>query len=212
MIDELEEAGQKAAARAEAQWNLDVFDPPIGSSHARAKFCLDTIEKIIARNGWSWALPYRGDGPPQWCGMFAGDCWAEAGLDTTWLAAYFASTYRLMAWVTYQRVEGSKKQNPKPSISAQHRLYVNLRQKFDITPRAGDIVIVGDGAPTWGDHITICMGYTHATKTFNTISGNGGGVGPRGNVRQGISRRNYRIGQSGYAPMFLIRPASTDLL
>lgn len=212
-MDKLEEAGLKAAAAMEALWNLDVFDPPIGSSHPRARFCLDVIEKIIGTNGWSWALPYRGDGPPQWCGMTAGKAWRDAGLDHTWLSSYFASTIRLQAWATYQRWDRKSKANPKPADDfGDRRLYISLNAAPKVPPRPGDIVIVGDGNPRWGDHVTVNMGYDAATGTFDTISGNGGGAGPRGNVRQGISRRSYRIGQSGYRPMFLIRPATSDLL
>lgn len=209
--DKLESAGRRAAEVAEAIWNLDIFDPPIGSSHHRARQCLDKIEEIIAANGWSWALPYRGDGPPQWCGMTAGYCWRRAGLDPSWLSAYFASTIRLQCWATYQRWDRKSKPNPRP-VYVDRRLYIDLRKPFSVEPRRGDIVIVGDGNPSFGDHVTICMGYDPATKIFDTISGNGGGVGPKGDVRQGISRRPYRIGQSGYAPMYLVRPDSSDLL
>lgn len=219
--DKIKAFGEKVAAHMEAQWKLDVFDPPIGSSHPRAKFCLDVISKIIERNGWGWALPYRGDGPPQWCGMAAGDAYAEAGLDPSWLATYFASTYRLMLWATYQRYDSQRgKQNPKPPLSAtpsmdDRRRYVNVQRAqaltHVITPQRGDILIVGDGNPQWGDHVTVVVGYDEASKTFDTISGNGGGAGPRGNHRQGISRKSYRLGARGYAPMFLIRAASHDL-
>ncbi len=210
--NKLEAFGQRVAARMEALWKLDVFDPAVGSSHPRARFCLDVIEKIIARNHWSWALPYRGDGPPQWCGMAAGDAYAEAGLDPTWLRDYFASTHRLYCFAKYQRFSRTSKPNPKPDASVtDRRVYIDLRKPFSIKPLVGDIVIVGDGDPDVGDHVTVSMGYDAVTRTFDTISGNGGGLGPKGNARQGISRKNYKIGQRGYAPVFLIRLASSDL-
>jgi hypothetical protein len=56
------------------------------------------------------------------------------------------------------------------------------------------------------------MGYNPATGGFDTISGNGGGVGPLGNSRSGISRKTYTIGQAGYRPMWLVRPGLTDLI
>lgn len=204
--------GQRVAARMEALWKLDVFDPPKGSSHPRAKFCLKTIEDIIKRNGWSWATPYLGDGPPQWCGMTAGDAYAEAGLDTSWLRDYFASTHRLYCFAKYQRFSRTSKPNPKPDATVtDRRLYVDLRKPFTVKPLPGDIVIVGDGDPDVGDHVTVNMGYNPTTKTFDTISGNGGGLSPKGVKNNGISRKNYRVGQAGYAPMFLIRLASSDL-
>lgn len=212
--DKLEAAGKKAAAFMEALWKLDIFDPPIGSSHARAKFCLDEISKIIEYNRWGWALPYRGDGPPQWCGMTAGRAWGEAGLDTSWLASYFASTYRLGLWATYQRVDRKAKANPFPAqADRDRRLIVSLAKVPEgVVPRAGDIIIVGDGDPKAGDHITVNMGDMKPNGIFDTISGNGGGLGPKGDKRQGVSRRDYRIGQAGYKPMWLIRPAASDLL
>ena len=211
--DKLEEAGKRVAAEAERMWKLDIFDPPIGSTHPRASECLGVIAGIIRRNGWDWALPYRGNGPPQWCGMFAGDCWREAGLDPSWLATYFASTYRLTLWSTYQKFDQKSKPNPKPAAGAPRRLQADLTARgWDeyVEPRAGDIIIVGDGDPRVGDHVTVCMSYWKGV--FDTISGNGGGVGPKGDKREGISRRSYAIGQTGYKPLWLIRPSVSDLL
>lgn len=210
-------AGELAALEAERLWNLDIFDPPIGSKHARAAECLAVIEDIIKTAGWGFALPYRGDGPPQWCGLFAAKCWAAAGLDPSWFATYWASTYRLLLWARYQRFSSQKryKQNPPPPAGVERRLLVQIinRNSFSVVePQLGDIVIVGDGDPDCGDHITVNMGYDARTGTFDTISGNGGGVGPRGNKREGISRRAYTIGQRGYRPMWLLRAATGDLL
>lgn len=216
-VDKLEEAGRKAAAFMEELWKQDIFDPPKGSSHPRAKFCLDTINDIIAYNGWSWVLPYRWDGDKdlQWCGMTAGRAWGEAGLDTSWLVDYFASTWRLHSWATYQRWKAKAKANPAPVLNQlDRRLLVDIRKGVpdSVDPRLGDIVIVGDGDPRVGDHVTVNMGYNATKKTFDTISGNGGGVSPRGTKNNGVSRRDYTIGQSGYKPMWLIRPALSDLL
>ncbi len=214
-VDKLEEAGKRAAAEAERMWKLDIFDPPIGSTHPRASECLGVIAGIIRRNGWDWALPYRGDGHgPEWCGMAAGDWWREAGLDPSWLGTYFPSTYRLALWATYQRFSVKSKPNPKPAANAPARLYVDLTKPLPsgVEPRAGDIIIVGDGDPRVGDHVTICMKYDQAAQTFDTISGNGGGIGPRGDTREGVSRRAYTIGSAGYRPLWLIRPALGDLL
>lgn len=218
MAFKLAQAGSLAAAEAERLWCLDVFDPPIGSKHPRADECLKIIEDIIKTAGWSFALPYLGDGPPQWCGMFAAKCWAAAGHDPSWFATYWVSTYRLLLWARYKRFssEPRYKQNPPPAPGIDRRLLVEIinRNSFSVVePQRGDIVIVGDGDPDEGDHITINMGYDAARGTFDTISGNGGGVGPHGDKRQGISRRTYTIGQAGYRPLWLIRPATTgDLL
>jgi hypothetical protein len=213
MSDALVHAGVLAAAAAERAWKLDIFDPPKGSKHSRAPECLGVINGIIRRAGWGFATPYRGNGQPQWCGMFAADCWRDAGIDPTWFATYWASTYRLLLWARYKRFSATAKANPAPADPSDRRLAVNLEAGLvDVTPRPGDIVIVGDGEPDEGDHITVAMGFDSRTFAIDTISGNGGGVGPRGDRREGISRRTYTIGSSGYRPMWLIRPAFGDLV
>lgn len=210
-VDRLEAAGRAAAANAEWLWRQDVIDPPIGSKLPRAAESLAVINAIIRRNGWTWTLPYRGNGPPRWCGMTAGACWADAGLDSSWLVDYFASTDRLLDWARYKRFRPTSKANPVPAPGTGRRLLVDLRKPIAIAPRLGDIVLVGNGKRYAGDHVTINMGFDG--KTFDTISGNGGGIGPNGDKREGISRRDYAIGaKSGYAPMWLIRPALGDLV
>lgn len=208
-------AGELAAAAAERLWKLDIIDPPFGSKHPRASASLAVINEIIATNGWGDNTTYRGNGPPQWCGMFAGKCWVEAGLDPSWLAAYFASTYRLGLWARYKRFSPTSKANPPPVTEAPTRLIGKLDpgKAPPFLPQKGDIVIVGDGEPDEGDHVTIAVGYGATMRTFDTISGNGGGVGPNGDRREGISRREYSIdARSGYRAMWLIRPAAGDLL
>lgn len=213
----LSRAGDLAAVEAERLWNLDVIDPPIGSKHPRAAPSLAVIENIIKTAGWGFALPYRGNGPPQWCGLFAAKCWIEAGLDPSWCATYWASTYRLLLWARYKRFSSQPryKPNPPPPPEAERRRLVEIinRNSFSVVePQRGDIVIVGDGEPDEGDHITVNMGYDAASGAFDTISGNGGGIGPHGDKREGISRKTYTIGQMGYRPMWLLRPAPGDLL
>lgn len=213
-MSKLQHAGELAAIEAERMWNLDIFDPKVGSKELRAAQCLKVIEDIIKRNGWGWATPYLGDGPPQWCGMFDGWCWATAGLDVTWLPDYFASTHRLGLWARYRKFSVKSKPNPPPPAGIERRLIVPIinRNSFSvIMPQLGDIVLVGDGDPDEGDHATLNMGYDAVAGSFDTISGNGGGVGPRGDKRQGISRRTYTIGSTGYRPLWLIRPATGDL-
>lgn len=213
MSKALERAGQLAAAAAERAWKLDIFDPPKNSKHHRAPECLGVINGIIRRAGWSFATPYRGNGQPQWCGMFGADCWRDAGIDPTWFATYWASTYRLLLWARYKRFSATSKANHAPSDANDRRLVVNLETGLvEVMPRAGDIIIVGDGEPDEGDHITVAMGYNEQTFAIDTISGNGGGVGPRGDRREGISRKTYTIGSSGYRPMWLVRPAFGDLV
>lgn len=211
-VDKLEVAGRRAAREAERLWELDIIDPPVGSKDPLAAQSLAVITDIIRENGWTWALPYRGNGPPQWCGMFAGSCWVEAGLDASWLSTYFASAHRLRCWGTYQKFNQKSKANPRPrGLLVSERLHIDLRTGLTHgEPHAGDILIVGDGNPDVGDHVTVVISY--ANGVFDTISGNGGGLGPKGDNREGISRRSYVTQDKGYRPMYLIRPALSDLL
>lgn len=214
MSDALTLAGERAAAEMERLWMLDIIDPPIGSKHPRAADSLEVINEIIAANGWGTNTSYKGNGPPQWCGMTAGYAWRKAGLDPSWLPTYWASTYRLGLWARYQRFSARSKANPWPTVRDDVRRIATLGpgKAPPITPRKGDVLIVGDGEPREGDHICIVMGYDDKRRAFDTISGNGGGLGPNGDRREGISRKQYAIDSGGYRAMFLIRPAFGDLL
>lgn len=209
--DALALAGQRAVTEATRLWNLDVFDPPKADHSPRARACAKIIEDVIKSAGWGFATPYLGNGAPQWCGLFAGACWRSAGLDPKWLATYWASTYRLNLWASYQKFD-QKHPNPPPPAGDERRMLVALDSATHVEPQAGDVLVVGDGDPHVGDHVTLVVSYDASRREFDTISGNGGGKGPRGDSREGISRRPYTIGARGYRAMFLIRPAFSDLL
>jgi len=211
MTDALTRAGELAAAEAERLWQLDVYDPPRNDQSARGIANRIIIEDIIRTAGWGWALPYVGP-EPQWCGLMAATCWIRSGLDPKWTATYWASTYRLGLWARYQKFS-AKHPNPPPVNPHERRMMMRFVPGSvpSWTPRAGDIVIVGDGEPEAGDHVTLCTAYDAQGRTFETISGNGGGTGPRGNQREGISRRVYSIDTGRYRAMWVIRPAFGDL-
>ncbi len=211
IAQDIAQAGALAVAEAKRLFDLDVFDPPIGSRHPRSAECLDVIDGIMARNGWRPAGGYKGNGPPQWCGMFAGDCWRAAGLDPKWLPAFFASTMRLHAWATYR--DWNEHRNPRPT-GDDVRLCAELApgEPLPFEPRAGDIVIVGNGKIHDGNHVTVAVSYDPARRSFQTISGNGGGVGPHGDRREGISEAEYFIDAGRYRAMLVIRPALRDLV
>ncbi len=213
-VSALVHAGELAAAAALKLWSLDIYDPPHGDTRQRTPECLAVINDIIVANGWGGNVKYAGNGPPQWCGMAAGYCWRQAGLDPSWLQSYWASTYRLGLWARYQRFSPSSKANPTPAGANDRRLITALGPGHPMTfaPQAGDVVIVGDGSPSDGDHVTINIGYDAVRRVFDTISGNGGGVGPHGDHREGVSRREYAIDSGGYRAMYVIRPAFGDLL
>lgn len=218
--DPLLKAGELAAAEAERLWKLDVVDPPIGAVGTKALASLAVINKILADAGWSWAGPYRGNGPPQWCGLFAASVWRAAGIDPKWLATFWASTVRLDYFFHYRPWKSETSQTSAGERTANApRMVIELDKHStaaDVvfpdgsSPRAGDIVVVGDGNPAVGDHITICMGYKDGV--FDTISGNGGGAGPHGDRREGISRRDFHVGgTTGYYVLRVYRIGVDDL-
>ncbi len=211
MTDALTRAGELAIEEAERLWAMDVYDPKWIDKSPPASASRRVIEEVIQRAGWGWTLPYRGP-EPQWCGLYAAACWIKAGLDPKWTATYWASTYRLTTWARYIRFS-AKHPNPKP-LNDDRRLIVKLEpgEPLAFESRPGDVVIVGDGEPDAGDHVTLCVAYSDVLRSFETLSGNGGGVGPKGNRREGISRRTYSIDSGSYRAMWVIRPAFGDLL
>lgn len=213
--DRLRLAGERALAEAVRYWELDIYDPSAWDHSARADRSRKLIDEFLRACGWTWKIPYRGNEPGavQWCGIFAGACWRAAGIDPRWLATYFASTMRLAYWVRY-RAWDDKHPNPRPASVDGLRQVSELGggKSPTFTPRAGDILIVGDGKPGEGDHITLVVSYNAATRTFSTINGNGGGHGPDGKRREGVVRTDYTIGGPGYRALWLLRPGIDDLV
>lgn len=207
----LASAGQRAVAEAARLWNLDVFDPRQSDDSVHAKYSRDVITDVMVASGWGWMAPYTGDGHVEWCGLFAGACWRAAGIDSKWLAKYFASTYRLDLWARYREFD-ARAPNPRPA-DGPWRLLAELNQhstSLPFEPMPGDILMIGDGTPAFGDHITLVESY--ADGAFQTLEGNGNGLGPDGKRRQGIVRATRRLGGDGYCARRLIRPAPSDLL
>jgi hypothetical protein len=204
-------AGRAAVVEAAKLWQSDIVDPPRNDYSPRGVMSRHAINKIVHAGGWTW-IEYRGDGDVEWCGLFVAACWRAAGIDPKWLASYFASTYRLDLWARYRTF--NDKPNPRPA-QGPHRLLAELgRESTSLPwdPRAGDILMIGDGQPVFGDHITLVESYDAERRVFNTIEGNGIGLGPDGKRRQGVVRAVRHLGGSGYCARRLIRPAPSDLL
>lgn len=209
----LARAGELASAEMERLWKLDIIDPKIGAKGPLVEHSLAEINRIIVRNGWGRPGEYKGNGPPQWCGMTAGDAWATAGLDPASLRVFWASTDRLIAWARYESFNGHRNV-PRPKSGARGCVKLERGKAPAVLPRPGDVVLVGTGKRPAGDHVTVNMGYDAATRTFDTISGNGGGKGPHGDKREGISRRDYKIDPVAgerYHAMWLVRPGAGDV-
>jgi hypothetical protein len=210
---ELAEAGKAAVVEGIRLWNLDIFDPQRGDHSERANDSRAVIDELLTACGWTWQVPYKGDGQVEWCGIFAGACWRAAGLDPKWLATYFASTYRLEQWASYGSFD-ARHPNPPPAAGEQRRLMARLSDtssSLPFEPREGDILMIGDGNPAAGDHICLVTGWDPARRVFLTVEGNGVGLGPDGKRRQGIVTGQRKLGGSGYCARRLIRPAPSDI-
>lgn len=210
--ERLATAGRAAVAEAERLWALDVFDPKQSDDSPRAKHSKLIITDILRSAGWGWKAPYRGDGWVAWCGMFVAACWKAAGADPKWFASFWVSTVRLLAWVRYLPFLG--KPNPKPK-TGPYRLLAKITRKtktLPFVPRAGDILVIGNGDPEAGDHICLVVSYDAERRCFSTLEGNAGGIGPDGKWREGIVKAERYIDAPGYVAMWLYRLAPSDLV
>jgi hypothetical protein len=220
--DVLETCGKLAVAELVKLWQLDIYDPRHNDHSAAAVRNRAIILDIIREGGgWDWIDEYRGDGAkdnPQWCGFTAAMGWRS------WIAVevrrtWWASCYRLDAWASYRdlKVGNRTYANPKPK-SGPLRLCAKLdatSTRLPFEPRPGDILVVGNGDPSYGDHICVVRGWDPARRMFLTVEGNGQGVGPDGKRQHGLVFAERPLGKMeghAYIAMRLIRPAVTDLL
>lgn len=210
--DVLEVAGQLAIVEALRIWRLDVFDPKRDDASAAADASRAVIDECMRSDlgsGWTWEKPYVGDdvkGKPEWCGFFAGRCWCRS-IPLAIRKAHFPSTFRLDAWARADKRRGYLQLGPAST-------FTDVATFCGTGPRAGDIGLVGDGTPAYGDHVVLVEGVDEETGMLRTVEGNGGGVGPRGNRRQGVVRALRPIGaRAGHTYILrrLIRPASSDM-
>ena len=199
--------GDLVLAKALEMFNLDVYDPEVSETSENALRCKAIISQFTKACNWG---EYEGNHTVEWCAMFAMFCWHKAAnLDAKHLAHFSQSTYRLWCWANY--LDFNHHTNPKPS-SGELRMWVDLRESpnYVVSVLPGDIVIVGDGSPKTGDHVTIAKAVYR--NTISTISGNGGGVNSKGKPNNGISAKTFYRDSGLYRPMFVCRPAFGDLL
>ncbi len=215
---DLIDAGKAAAIEGLRLFHLDVRDPSapaLAAKDAEALRWREIIDDIFRAAGWGADTPYPGNRVGrEWCGFFAAKCWREAGMDPRWLAAFLAGTLRLVSWGGYRSWRHYK--NPPPKAGDPRRLVAKLGRAslpadLPFVVREGDIVVVGDGTPAEGEHITIALGGVTAAGGIMTVSGNGGGNGPDGKHREGIVIREYKIGGPGRVVLYVYRPALTDI-
>lgn len=220
--DVVEACGKLAIARLTGLWKQDIYDPRHTDQTPDGERCRAAILDIITNGGgWRWVKEYTGDGSPnneQWCGFTQAWAWAP------WIAedvrkTWWASTYRLDAWARYAPLDmgGKITPNPKPA-SGPYRLYAKLDEhstSLPFTPQAGDILLVGDGKPAYGDHVCGVRGYDEKRRMFLTIEGNGMGAGPDGKRQHGLVIAERPLGQReghAYIARRLIRPAPHDIV
>lgn len=221
--DRLERAGKWALATAVQLWNERIVDPAQTAHDEDSERCRRRITELISGSqglGWTWEGIYGGDKDFEWCGAFAAWCWGTwcwgmAGLDRGHRLYGWASTYRLDRWAQYKRV--GEMANAPPAAEPRRRyLALDARSGPEavaaFAPRAGDVLLVGDGRPAFGSHIALVERFDPAGY-FETISGNGRGTLSDGRQGEGVVRKRFRLGRGNpkYFACRLIRPAPDDL-
>ena len=202
--------GATAVAEARRLFDLDVYDPPRGDQRPAAQRSRLAIDALLKASGWTWEVPYRGDGQVEWCGLFAGACWRTAGMPLDTVRTFLPSTYRLDLWGRYKSFD-AKHVNARP-LAGPRRLFAEFDEHSTLLPfepRAGDILTIGPAGSGYGKHI--CLVESYESGVFHTIEGNGVGVGPDGNRRQGIVRGRRSLGGTAWHARRLIRPAPGDV-
>lgn len=198
-------AAEVALAEAERQWIRHVSEPPGPNSEAIDGYIRDVDFGL----GWPSADAYKkGLGPAYvangqfaWCGAFVCWCYGSAGLDATIRRKVMPSTYRLWEWA---RKSGER--------------YVSGADEV----LAGDVVVVGPqdrssaSYKAWGNHVTLARGPVQRMEGRSSIptwEGNARGLGPDGNVHEGVIRRSRPV-ESGrgneYGFRFAVRFAAED--
>lgn len=215
MTNGLVRAGELVAASAIAEWQRDIYDAVSTDRSAEGQRSIAYIDALTRACNYG---RYTGNDmrpAKQWCTMWGSKRWVDAGgLDPSMLAHFSQSTLRWRYWAQYLTSDGAHPSGEKPN-GDDRRLYVDLQKPWpnDFAPRAGDLMVVGDGEPFYGDHGVVVITYDPITHSVDTIAGNGGGIGPRGNKREGVSRKTFSLRSgAGYHEMFLVRPAFGNLL
>ncbi len=213
-------AGRAAVAEAERLWKLNIVEPPNGDEkYAESREQIDEMIRGDEGLGWAWRPAYVHDGQFEWCGAFAARCWSVAGLPLKpHRFTFWSSTYRLDEWARYGSFNGTSS-GTKPAEGGRMIIELNANSTpaqcvfpDGSTPGPGDIVMVGDGTPPYGDHITLAADFDPATGVFSTFEGNAtGGVGPDGKRRQGVIKAERRVGGPGYCVRRVIRVGAADI-
>lgn len=211
-VDPLVEAGWDAFVNALHWWEQDIFDPRPGDRSDDANRCRSLIQEII-RDCWPEHV-YRGDrAGAEWCVMFWRACWTSLVFSPAENATYFPSTYRVSELWAGRSIFGVM----CPVRPGRQRWTFDAHSTElppGCEPRAGDLLVVGDGSPRYGDHACLVESYDATIRRFRTVEGNAVGLGPRGNRRQGVIRGSRPLGKragEAYYALALYRPSVEDL-
>lgn len=207
---DVKEAGAAAIAEAERLWASDIYDPSKSDHSIRALASKKAIDRMLQACGWTWEVPYLGDGQMKWCLIFAGACWVRAGLKPDIAKTWIPSTYRIDAYARYKPFDNHK--NPRPA-SGPYRLIAELDEhstSLPFEPRPGDFMTIGPPGSGPGLHGVLVKSFDG--RWFDTIEGNANGTGPDGKPRQGVIKNRRRLGGNGWHARRIIRPAPADLL
>lgn len=227
----IELAGRVAMGSGLAAWQQLIIEPKKHGQEPESAAWIDKTIRTPAGLDWSWMQDaFDADGEYEWCGAFGAYCWAKAGLDLDLRRMYWSSTDRLNAYAQYKPLFGTTREKalmarfPKPADPAERRLCLVLDERSNhenlagVTPREGDILLVGNVGSRMGTHVTVVERYDQAEGGFYTVEGNARGQWPDGKARPGVQgvTRNFRPlgldrGQTGYHARRLIRPSPHDL-
>lgn len=205
---DLQIAGEDAIDSALGFWHMDIYDPKVEDGTTEGALCKTIIDSFIRSDdgiGWSWRKRYPGDHDFEWCGAFAASCWGAA-IKAELRKLYFASTYRLDRYASYQSFNGE-------TNAGSGRLYAKLDEKsteLPFDPRPGDILLIGPKG--YGQHI--CLVEDFDGSAFHTVEGNGNGFGPHGERQHGVVRARRALGaktEGAWCARRLIRPSVEDL-
>jgi len=172
------EHSREVIQRACSEWDKNVTEPEYGGDWQR----INTYIKGVDGIGWTWEKDYTKNGQFAWCGAFAAFCFTRIKFNIR--QKIFPSCYRLWnAWGGTSR-----------KVSELNH---------------GDIVVVYtslDRSPSYGNHITICMGFPDIDGYFETIEGNAKGQVQSGDFEEGVIRRQRNVKDIAH----IYRPASED--
>ena len=152
-----------ALKTAKSEFNKNVTEPGLGGDSERINIYIKSMSGI----GWNWEEDYVENSQFAWCGAF-------------------------LAFV-YEEVKFSIRQKIFPSCYRLYNNWANTSRRVN-SLSVGDIVTVYTTAKkSYGDHIVFPITNPDENGDFETIEGNAKGFGPKGDWREGVSKRTRNL-------------------